>query len=416
MIAFVQSADSGTPVGSATSVSKAFVSLQTAGNLNVVVINLGKNSGTFTETIASVTDTQGNIYYPATSLDRMTDGGGNGDGLIIYYSPNIYSGSNTITVATSSAVDFFAISILEYSGIGLLNPLDVTSSVILNGLHVSTSASTGFINTTNANDLVIGAFCLFNGPSSSDPDYSVRSNFYTILVQDKIVSSIGSYTSTAVSLNDSGWIGQIVSFKDTSASVSTDYAIISGDESSVLTVMTMTPSLKANMLENNPQLILLPVNMTAKPSFTPATQTVIQSGWIIGSVDVQPKWIVISQTSDQMVVSTAQRYYDSVTIGLVDSFTSALSSWGTQNSTTKDALLVNLIDSVNAILQCKFGLQLPFRLSLSGFMGITGALQLNELFLSLNGAAGITGLSSMQLNLHLAGFITLSGQIADPMI
>lgn len=419
MIAFVQSADSGTPVGTASTVSKAFTSYQTAGNLNVVVINFGKFSGSFTETVSSVTDTIGNTYYQAAPLNRMDDGTGEHDALVVYYAHDIASGPNTVTVTLSAACDFFAISILEYFDIAVSGPVDVTASNISSGSSAPTLAGTGYITTSNDNNLIIGAFCLFDGPLSGDAGYTVRSNFYTILVEDQIVSSVGSYGATAVSANTGGWIGQIIAFKDSSASVSQDYAIISDDGSSVLTIMTMDPGLKENMLANNPALILLPVNMIAKPSFILATQSVIQTGWTIGPVDVKPVWVVIPQTNDQMVVSAAQLYYNTVTPGVVESFTSALSSWGAQNSTTKDALLVKLLDSVNAILQFKFGLQLPIRLSMTGSFGVTGVQQLNKLFLSLFGGIGVTGLLSLGLDTQLNGSAQVNGFISlglDPQL
>src|SRR5580658_3173231 len=79
-IAFVQVA-STTEFGDVTSVSAAYVNAQAAGDLNVVAI--GWND-TGSETVSSVTDTSGNVYFKAIGVTQ-----GTGLSQSIYYAKNI---------------------------------------------------------------------------------------------------------------------------------------------------------------------------------------------------------------------------------------------------------------------------------------------------------------------------------------
>lgn len=397
-ITFVQDSCLTTPT-STNVVSVPYESAQTLYNLNAVTIGWADN----TSSVTSVYDTNGNAYIDSGLGTQRTVGVSQS----IWYSPNIFSGSNTVTVTFNSFISGIDVRIAEFSGV---SSVDCFSGSIGNTLNLDS----GPITTSNANDLI---YC---AATTTGHIITVGSGFIQIINilngflnihEYQIVNTIGTYHGTCS--QDVSYVGntvcQVVAFKASSASVTQNYAIISSDRSSVLTVMEMDSALKNNMMENRPDLILLPVNMIAKPSFVLATQVVVQSGWTIGPVDVQPVWLVISQTPDQMVVSAAQLYYNTVTPGIVQSFTSALSNWGSQTSLTKDALLVQLLNSVNAILQCKFGLQLPIALSISGSLGVTGEQQINKLFISFTGAINATGLISLGLDPKLTGIIGLSG-------
>ena len=83
-----------TPAGSSSSVPVAFPLVQTAGNLNIVVV--GWNDGT--SVVNSVTDSRGNTYTRAVGPTK-----GTGLQQSIYYAKNIAAGSNTVTVAFNQA-------------------------------------------------------------------------------------------------------------------------------------------------------------------------------------------------------------------------------------------------------------------------------------------------------------------------
>jgi hypothetical protein len=138
--AFVQGnyVDPQTPQASVT---VPFSAVQTAGDLNVVVVAWGDT----TAAITSVTDSMGKPYLLAvgptkysTSLTQS-----------IYYAKNIASataGQNVVSVKFSSAAVYPEIRIMEYSGLDLTTPLDVTATTFGSG----TTSSSGSLATTSA--------------------------------------------------------------------------------------------------------------------------------------------------------------------------------------------------------------------------------------------------------------------------
>ena len=104
---------------SASSLAVPYLSAQTAGNLNIVVV--GWNDST--SVVSSVTDSKGNTYLRAvgpTVGTKLTQS--------IYYAKNIAAGSNTVSVTFNMAVLYPDVRVLEYSGADKANPLDVTAA------------------------------------------------------------------------------------------------------------------------------------------------------------------------------------------------------------------------------------------------------------------------------------------------
>src|SRR5262249_22379177 len=87
-IAFIQT-NNAVPQSGVTSVTVSFSTVQTVGNLNVVVAGWNDT----TAHVQSVTDSRGNAYVLAVG---PTVGGGMSQS--IYYAKNIAAGSNTVTV------------------------------------------------------------------------------------------------------------------------------------------------------------------------------------------------------------------------------------------------------------------------------------------------------------------------------
>ena len=204
-IAFVQS-NSATPAATQTSVAVVYTLAQTAGNLNVVVV--GWNDST--ATVSSVVDSKGNTYAIAAAPVVQTGTATQA----IYYAKNIASaaaGTNTVTVTFSVAAVGVDIRIAEYSGLDQLNPLDVAVGAQGN----SATPDSGFITTTSANDLLIGANLvqtLTTGPGTGFTSRVITSPDGDIL-EDRVVTAVGSYDATAP-VNPSGlWIMQMVAFR-----------------------------------------------------------------------------------------------------------------------------------------------------------------------------------------------------------
>src|SRR5262249_2752490 len=103
------------------------------------------------------------------------------------------------------------VRIAEYRGLDPVAPLDV--AVAADGS--STSSSSGAATTTFANDLIIGANVVLThttAPGSGFTNRVITSPDGDIL-EDQIVTAIGSYTATAPVSPSGGWIMQLVAFK-----------------------------------------------------------------------------------------------------------------------------------------------------------------------------------------------------------
>jgi hypothetical protein len=203
-IAFVQS-NSATPAGSQTTVAVVYTLAQTAGNLNVVVV--GWNDST--ATVSSVVDSKGNTYAVAAAPVVQTGTATQA----IYYAKNIFSaaaGTNTVTVTFSVAAVGPDIRIAEYTGVDPVNPLDVAVGAQGN----SVTADSGFTTTTGANDLLIGANLvqtLTTGPGTGFTSRVITSPDGDIL-EDRVVSAVGSYDAAAPVSPSGLWIMQMAAF------------------------------------------------------------------------------------------------------------------------------------------------------------------------------------------------------------
>jgi hypothetical protein len=200
-ITFVQ-ANSGpsTIQSSNPTVAAAYPAAQGGGHLNVVVVGWGDA----TSSISSVTDTQNNTYTLAVGPTSNT-----GLRQSIYYAKNIVGGSNTVTVTFNQAAAYPDVRILEYAGADPNNPLDAKAGASGSG----TSANSGSVTTTSANELIFGAGATGTTFSSAGSGFVSRIiNIFGNIAEDKAVTSIGSYNATATT-SSSVWVMQIVTFK-----------------------------------------------------------------------------------------------------------------------------------------------------------------------------------------------------------
>jgi fibronectin type 3 domain-containing protein len=206
-IAFVQQ-NYATPQTTQASISVRFNSTQRAGDLNVVVI--GWNDST--ATLKSVTDSAGNLYAPAFAAPTIQSGVAT---QTIYYAKNIASGSNTVTVAFNGAAVYADIRIAEYSGLDTAGPLDVSAAA----MGGSTNSSSGAATTNFANELIIGANLVQTGTTAAGSGFTSRA--ITVpdgdILEDRIVSTSGSYTASAPVSPSGAWIMQMVTFKAASS-------------------------------------------------------------------------------------------------------------------------------------------------------------------------------------------------------
>jgi len=201
---FVQ-VNAGLP-SSGSQVGVVYPAAQTSGNLNVVVVGWSDTVATVT----SVADSKGNIYVRAVGPTVLTAGVSQS----IYYAKNIAgatAGTNTVTVKFNTTANYPDIRILEYSGLDVNSPLDAFSV----GTGTATAMDSGAVVTSNANDLLVGANTVLTSTSAAGSGFSNRliTDPDGDLVEDKVVTAVGSYHAAATLSNAGGWILQVVAFK-----------------------------------------------------------------------------------------------------------------------------------------------------------------------------------------------------------
>jgi IPT/TIG domain len=191
---------------SASSLATAYLSAQTAGDLNIVVVGWNDT----TSAVTSVKDTKGNTYAIAigpTAGMALTQS--------IYYARNIVSGGNTVTVTFSKAAAYPDLRVLEYSGMDAANPLDVTAAAVGNSL----TATSGPAPATSLNELIFGAGMTFGGYSAAGSGFTKRViTNYGDIVEDATVLSMGSYSATASLDASAPWVMQLAAFRGQSSS------------------------------------------------------------------------------------------------------------------------------------------------------------------------------------------------------
>ena len=201
-ISFVQAATGPATIQSSnTSVAVAYSAVQTAGDLNIVVVGWGDTTSL---NVNTVMDTRGNIYTRAIGPTTTT-----GLQQSIYYAKNVAAGANTVTVTFNKAAAYPDVRILEYSGLDKTSPLDTGAAASGSG----TAANSGTAITTSASELIFGAGTTATAFSSAGSGFVSRMiNAYGNIAEDRIVAATGSYSATANN-NSSGWVMQVVTFK-----------------------------------------------------------------------------------------------------------------------------------------------------------------------------------------------------------
>ena len=208
-IAFVQ-LNYATPQSSVSTVSAPFKATQSAGNLNVVVVGWNDT----TSRVSSVTDTKGNAYQlavgPAAVPGALTQS--------IYYARNIVAaaaGANTVRVSFTAAALYPDIRILEYGGMDQLSPVDVTASAT----GSTSTSSTPPVATTTSPDLLFAANTVATWTRGAGSGWTNRviTTPDGDIAEDRIVSTAGSYGSSAPLGGPGPWVMQMVAFKQTAS-------------------------------------------------------------------------------------------------------------------------------------------------------------------------------------------------------
>lgn len=187
-----------------STISLAFASASTSGNLIVVHLDWDKQS----VHINTVTDNKGNTYK---KINGTTNWNGANYAAELWYAYNITGGAGAITVTaklTGNTTSFFQIYISEYSGIASsIDPLDQNAVAPGNTAAVSSGAKT----TTYANELIYGASIGASGTLTKGAGFTSRSTANQNIIEDKNVSATGSYSATFTSAGGN-WVAQMATF------------------------------------------------------------------------------------------------------------------------------------------------------------------------------------------------------------
>ena len=176
---------------------------------SVIVSYVAVNSGPGPVT---ATDSQGNVY--SVDSDRMTSDSGRVV-LLSAHSVRSLGPGDTITISHPFSGGRAA-SANQFSGLTPTNTLDQTST----GEGVGTSVGTGTVNTTQANELIVGSFGVdgttaqfTRGSGFSGTPSVVAPGDGSLHTEYRIVSSTGAYTANGSLSVSTGWAGAMATYK-----------------------------------------------------------------------------------------------------------------------------------------------------------------------------------------------------------
>jgi Domain of unknown function (DUF1929)/Bacterial Ig domain/Glyoxal oxidase N-terminus len=195
-----------TPQTPQTTVTVSYPAMQNGGNLNVIIVGWSNTSAT----ISSVTDTQGNLYQPVAPPLIL-------NGALsqrIYYAVNILAAgttNNSVKVTFTSPAASPDIRVLEYNGIDATNPIDVAVGATGSGA----SSSIAPVATSNSADLLVAANTVQGLTSGPDPNFTQRilTSPDGNIVEDRVVTTAGSYSCSDPLNPKGGWVMQMVAFR-----------------------------------------------------------------------------------------------------------------------------------------------------------------------------------------------------------
>lgn len=202
-INYIQGAAAATG-GSLTVVPTTLPGTQTAGDLNVVIIGWNDTAAT----VSSVADTEGNTY--AIAAPPLT---GTGLSQVIYYAKNIAGDAgnpNQVTVTFSQAAQAPDVRVLEYKGLDISNPFDVTAGAV----GTSNLADSGACTTTTPVELIVAGATVASSVTGPGTGFTLVSLTHPNgdNAEHQITSAAGSCEATAV-VAGGNWVMQTVAFK-----------------------------------------------------------------------------------------------------------------------------------------------------------------------------------------------------------
>lgn len=184
-------------------------SIPSTGSGNLIVVGFQGNESA--DTLSSISDNVGNVYYEAGNA-KSSDSGSNlmGD---IWYANNSHSGATTLTIILNPSGATGTATIWEFSGGEPYTPLDQTA--VLNNQPASVTPLGASVNTSANFEVIISVVVLQNnvtGIYSGNPftnDEILNGNGFAHL----ITSSAGTYTAQWNQSTSGTYASSTVSFR-----------------------------------------------------------------------------------------------------------------------------------------------------------------------------------------------------------
>ena len=193
----------GVDSGSGTSASLSFSTNITAGNILIVIARFGEVSQN-----PGCSDDKGNTYVRIESVEEPT----NTDTLTLWYALAAAAGATQVTITNASSTTRRWI-IAEY---------DAASTTIAADQHTGTigdsiTPDSGNVTTTSASELLVSAGHSSNGRTfTAGTGYTKRQEIATkVALEDKSVSSTGTYSGSWTLSAQDLWAASIVTFSST---------------------------------------------------------------------------------------------------------------------------------------------------------------------------------------------------------
>ncbi len=263
--------------GAATVETTYLSQIVTTGNLILVFSHWDNQTIT-----ATVTDNLGNTYTPVSGPINV---GATGR-FQAWYAKNINGGAQLgITITYSARTTSISLAdAAEYSGLDPSAPLNAFASSTGTGLAQDSGPSAA---TTAANGTIIGLFGYygFATPYTAGTGYTLRNFDATSMLEDKPVTTNGSYRATATSHVSTSWVAYVLCFKNAfqgPLAISVKPAKVTGGNPSLGTV-TLSPPAPAGgatvmLSSSNPAVASVPASVGVPGGANLASFTITTAG------------------------------------------------------------------------------------------------------------------------------------------
>jgi len=205
-VGYVQSAGKSNDTAAA-SISQAFPSPNTTGNLIVAAVSWGNNA------TVSCSDSQGNTYAVATTQYDSV----NNQSLAICYATNVNGGTNTVTAQFSNSPSYRRILVHEYQGVATSNAVDVATKNIGNANTALNNVTTTAAATATDGELIFSAVMDDSGTNNiaAGAGFLQRAsvNNKDLASEDQVQISAGPIAATYTFTAAHRYLAQMVVFK-----------------------------------------------------------------------------------------------------------------------------------------------------------------------------------------------------------